>query len=243
MIRCKKTVLIAMSMVVMSTAFSTNVFAGGFCGCCVTRSEYPPLNGTDRYGVTRSECPTSTYCTCDSSEASSSTEQTNKLDISFLFNIKTGKLLVKYRGEGEMHDFSSIRVPHWDSYKNQITSIEIEEGVTKIGNNAFADCKYVTTIEIPNTVEEIGNNAFRGCKSLKKVTIPDSVTRIGKQAFAECIDLSSLTYQGNSDLDRKDVFKDCPRLRKVNVLPSYKGDTFCGKETYKGYTDTSKNSK
>ncbi len=210
MIRYKKTVLIAMLMVVISTAFSTNVFAGGFGRYCANAN--PHSKGAAEY-----------YEEIDESK-----------NISFSFDTKKGRLVVKKcRDKGEMRNFSSIRMPHWDSYKNQITSIEIEDGVTKIGNSAFAGCKYVTSITIPDSVKEIGNNAFQGCKSLNKVEIPASVTKIGRQAFAECIGLSSITYKGNSDLDRKDVFEDCLSLKKVNVPSNYTEDTFCGQNISK----------
>ena len=222
MIRCKKIISIAMSMVVMATAFSTNVFAVGFCGCCVVGSECTPKNGIDNE--------------LDSSDPI--IEEHIDHVVSFSFDVDKGELVIK--GKGGIRDFSLLRSFPWDSYKNKIKYIKIEKGVTSIGNNAFADCKYVTDIEIQSGVKEIGNNAFKGCKNLTEVTIPASVTEIGRQAFADCTGLKSLTYLGNIDLDRKDAFYDCTRLKKVNVLSTYKGNKFCGKETYKGYTDTSK---
>ena len=42
-------------------------------------------------------------------------------------------------------------------YKNEIISIEIEEGVTTIGYNAFYSCTSLKEIIIPSTVTGIGN--------------------------------------------------------------------------------------
>lgn len=221
MIRYRKTISIAILMVIIATAFSTNVFAGGFDGCCVPRSECPPPNGIN---VLDSYDPI--------------IEEHIDPVVSFSFDVEEGELVIK--GKGGIRDFSLLRSFPWDSYKNKIKHIKIEKGVTSIGNNAFVDCKYVTDIEIQSGVIEIGNNAFKGCKNLTEVIIPASVTEIGRQAFADCTGLKSLTYLGNIDLDRKDAFYDCTRLKKVNVLSTYKGNKFCGKETYKGYTDTSK---
>ena len=45
----------------------------------------------------------------------------------------------------------------------------------------------ITTYNIPNNVTEIGNSAFWACSGLTSVTIPDSVTEIGSFAFCDCI--------------------------------------------------------
>lgn len=211
MIRCKKIISMAMLMIMISITFSTNAFAGGFDGCCVTRSACPSRNSTDTDVL-----------------GDGSTEQIVDHVVSFSFDTQTGTLEVK--GRGKMSDYSSLRIPPWDSYKNKIKSIEIEKGVTSIGNNAFTECKYVISITIPDSVEEIGNSSFKGCKRLEEVTIPGSVTKIGNNAFTECIGLKSLTYRGKKYLNRKNVLYDCPRLEKINVSFDYTGDTFCGKD-------------
>ena len=209
MIRYKKIISIAMLTVMMSITFSVNAFAGCFDGCCAKRSACPSRNSTDTALL-----------------GDGSTEQQTVDHVSFSFDTQTGTLEVK--GRGKMSDYSSLKIPPWDSYKNKIKDIKIEKGVTSIGNNAFTECKYVTFITIPDSVEEIGNNAFKGCKRLKEVTIPGSVTKIGNNAFTECIGLKSLTYQGKKYLNRKNVLYDCPRLEKINVFSDYTGDTFCG---------------
>lgn len=47
-----------------------------------------------------------------------------------------------------------------------ITSVTIEFGYEKIGNQAFSGCSNLKTITIPSTVTEIAANAFDGCKKL-----------------------------------------------------------------------------
>ena len=54
----------------------------------------------------------------------------------------------------------------------------------------------MSSINIPNSVTDIGNYAFYGCESLKEITIPDSVTSIGYGAFKWCFSLSSITFEG-----------------------------------------------
>ena len=46
-------------------------------------------------------------------------------------------------GSGDMNDYSSIRAP-WIKYNGSIISIEIQDGVTSIGNYAFYVCYDMT---------------------------------------------------------------------------------------------------
>ena len=50
-----------------------------------------------------------------------------------------------------------------------MTSIEIPNSVTSIGNAAFSYCDSLTSVEIPNSVTSIGDEAFVGCDSLTSV--------------------------------------------------------------------------
>ena len=54
-------------------------------------------------------------------------------------------------------------------------------------------CQYLTSINIPNSVTTIGEGAFYGCDSLTSINIPDSVTTIGNCAFACCKSLTSIS--------------------------------------------------
>ena len=65
-----------------------------------------------------------------------------------------------------------------------LTSIDIPNSITSIGNSAFQDCG-LTSITIPNSVTTIGAHAFYGCSSLTSIDIPNSVTSIGGSAFHE----------------------------------------------------------
>ena len=88
-------------------------------------------------------------------------------------------------GEGEMASNS-----YYGSY--DIFRVEILDGVTSIGEGAFADCSSLTSIVIPESVTSIGEWAFDYCSSLTSIVIPESVTSIGEGAFAYCSSLENI---------------------------------------------------
>lgn len=67
-----------------------------------------------------------------------------------------------------------------------LTTYNIPNNVTFIGDNAFSGCSYLESIFILNNVTEIGDYAFSWCSRLTNLTIPNSVTKIGDGAFYEC---------------------------------------------------------
>lgn len=63
-----------------------------------------------------------------------------------------------------------------------LTSYEIGEGITQIGEFSFARSG-LTEVIIPEGVTKIGYGAFYHCDSLTDVSVPDSVTEIAPYAF------------------------------------------------------------
>lgn len=74
----------------------------------------------------------------------------------------------------------------------KIEKVVIPEGVSQISKQAFKNCKGLTSITIPNGVTVIGGYAFFDCSILENVTIPDSVTTIEYSAFAGCENLKTM---------------------------------------------------
>ena len=105
---------------------------------------------------------------------------TDGSNVYYALNTETG--LLKIMGSGAMKDYDSyseeVSAP-WISKSEYIKTVQISNGITNIGNNAFCKCKNITNVSIPNSVTAIGDSAFRYCKNLANISIPDSVKFMG----------------------------------------------------------------
>lgn len=107
--------------------------------------------------------------------------------------------------------------------------IEIPDSVTSIGAGAFYACSCLETITIPDGVTSIADDTFYDCHGLTGITIPESVTSIGKNAFAACSSLISIPIPAGVTSIGSGAFAECKGLRSV-VLPE--GVTQIGEYTF-----------
>lgn len=108
-----------------------------------------------------------------------------------------GETLI-FSGNGDMPDYSSIKLPPWAGYKNIIKYVDIGEGVTRIGHTAFYDHREIISVSIPNTVETMGVGAFSYCEKLISIEIPYSVIFIDDFALGVCSSMISITVASNN---------------------------------------------
>ncbi|MBO7112117.1 MAG: leucine-rich repeat domain-containing protein [Bacteroidaceae bacterium] len=79
-----------------------------------------------------------------------------------------------------------------------ITSIDIPEGVTSIGEGAFQNNTKLSSISIPQSVTFIDICTFECCFDLTSVTIPSSITSIGERAFKGDVFIRSIICQSTT---------------------------------------------
>jgi hypothetical protein len=101
------------------------------------------------------------------------------------------------------------------SYLGDARVLEIPEGVTSIGKNAYRQCHSFDSIRFPESLTTIGSNAFGGCQGLIAVNIPDTVTSIGENAFGACGLLEVVSFHCETVGDN--AFLNCRRLGAVMV--------------------------
>lgn len=98
-----------------------------------------------------------------------------------------------------------------------ITSVTIPATVTRIGIEAFSNCKLLESIDIPDSVTEIGSSAFRSCSVLTSVKLPKDLTQLNAGTFNYCekldnINIPKLETIGQSETKDKSeaIFLGCP---------------------------------
>lgn len=110
----------------------------------------------------------------------------------------------------------------WDVYRDEITTVIVEEGMQILGwdtsagistetltGNCFRDYINLKTVQLPSTLQLIGYGCFAGCTALTKIIFPENI-----QLQPECFMGSGLTdvvLPTSVAVDR-DVFRDTPFL-------------------------------
>ena len=120
-------------------------------------------------------------------------------------------------GTGNMKNFSTTEEVPWKDYRNNITYVCIEDGVTNIGDFTFASHTTLIAISIPTGVTSIGKSAFLNCEKIEYIDIPYSVTSIGEGGFALCKNLKTVSLSGNVTEIAIGTFKDCTALQNINL--------------------------
>lgn len=84
--------------------------------------------------------------------------------------------------------------------KDTLKEVKLGDGVKDIPNYFLSGCTKLETLEIGNGITKIGNHAFEQT-DITSITIPDSVTAIGEQAFNGCTSLTEVNIPKNSKLE------------------------------------------
>lgn len=103
------------------------------------------------------------------------------------------------------------------SHSTGLTSVTLLDGVTSIGDRAFAGCSGLTEITLPGSVTNIGESAFARCKGLRAITIPGSVKSIGEGAFWSCRGLTSIAIPGSVKSIGVRAFGNCRDMTSITL--------------------------
>ena len=126
-----------------------------------------------------------------------------------------------FRGYGSMqtfdHQYANDTRP-WKKYAERICRVEIEEGITSIGDLLCYGFNRLETITIPGSIQIISRRAFSGCTSLKEIELPNSLLTIEVGAFSYCSSLKSVTVPNSVNSIGMNAFAHCEELTSV-VLP------------------------
>ncbi len=134
-------------------------------------------------------------------------------DLTWTLDTETGVLEIT--GKGQMAYWPWGYGQPWESYRSDIKTIVIGDGVTSIGLYAFNNCTNLTNITMPDSLTYIEQGVFEGCTSLTSVTIPNSVTRIDYYTFSRCTSLTSVTIPDSVAYIYPYAFEGCTSLTDV----------------------------
>jgi hypothetical protein len=106
----------------------------------------------------------------------------------------------------------------WAQYKKEITTLVIQDGVTRIADGAFDTFTGLRQVILPASVIEIDWYAFAGCSELISVHILGPVKTIDDGAFLQCYKLASVNLPDSVVSIGDGAFEDCRALTSV-VIP------------------------
>lgn len=98
--------------------------------------------------------------------------------------------------------------------KNSV--LPTDGSIVKIASNAFYYCEQLTSIVIPEGVTYIGENAF-AYSGLQQVSLPSTLKGLTYNSFFGCEELTAVTFVKGSKLSwvTESVFGGCPKLDKI----------------------------
>lgn len=119
-------------------------------------------------------------------------------------------------GTGDMYDYGNWG--NWAPlalFRDTIETVNLEQGITYIGNAAFYGVHQLTDIELPDSLTAVGLGAFGYCSQLTMIEFPNGVTSIGVQAFTNCSKLGSVSLPSTLTTIGEKAFAECRKLFNV----------------------------
>lgn len=137
--------------------------------------------------------------------------------------------------------------------------VNIESGITSIGDAAFEDFPSLSAVSIPTTVKTIGKNAFANCANLRSISLGSDVDYVGVRAFSNCSNLTNavisckkvgatfpqdaeLPYKSDGTFRRYSCYDEGPELfggvfancRNLTSVTINEGVEYLGGRTFNG---------
>ncbi len=117
-------------------------------------------------------------------------------NLTWTYDKFTNGLLIE--GSGEMESNAAFTDYGWYSFKDKIEYVELADGVTSIGTNAFDGCAKLGEVYLSKDVVSVGENAFRDCKSLSLATVNASSFTAENAFSANSSDLAIIAENTNT---------------------------------------------
>ncbi len=97
-----------------------------------------------------------------------------------------------------------------------ITYVELHDGITKIGNDAFCGSGIKGEVNLPSQLVEIGSSAFSNTMISGQLVIPESLVRLGESAFRGCVGLEgTISIPESIMVVNSNVFSECTNIQGI----------------------------
>jgi len=128
---------------------------------------------------------------------------------------------------------------HSDPFYNRsdLKEVVFNDGLLRIGDEAFKGCKSLTQVVVPSSVNYLGERAFYECEKLRKVvlnkvkTIDDGafssceclkevlceegLKEVGDESFSWCTSLERISFPSTLTMVGEKAFEQCNNLKEV----------------------------
>lgn len=151
-------------------------------------------------------------------------------DITWRFDAATGTLTIS--GSGEMLYPTGGCVP-WLEMRPSITRVVVEEGITTLGDSAFAECTQLVDVSLASSITRFKKDAFFGCSALEAIELPQGLADLGWRTFHGCGVLERIVLPDALTSIDSSVFRGCSSLREINIPD---GVTSIGEESFENCT-------
>ena len=122
----------------------------------------------------------------------------SKISGALTWTLDKETMILTISGEGEMEDYFEGKKPNpFFAYREDITTVIIEKGVTSIGAHAFQNYKRLSRIDMPETLTEIGFGAFEDTLSLERIEFPESLKTMS-DIFLMSEPVDVMVFKGNA---------------------------------------------
>lgn len=133
----------------------------------------------------------------------------------------SGTTLLHYRGSEErvvVPEGITVIGERAFAGNEAVDRVVLPDSVVAIEEEAFADCLVMQTINFPAGLRKIGKSAFENCVKLIRALLPDSLTRVSPSAFNRCRVLNEVRFGSETVEIGELAFYGCRKLSQA-VLP------------------------
>ena len=100
-----------------------------------------------------------------------------------VWNYEEENGILTIQGVGAMEDYTDPEQVPWNTFIQKIKTVVIRDGITTVGDYAFAGGSNLQEVSLPGSVEIVGVFSFKGCTELKEIVIPEGVRVLASKAF------------------------------------------------------------